>query len=72
MLHLNQYLIAIPTILIGTPTALTAGVFALNYGCDDQLASKGVVLSNFLAILSMPAVVWVVMLVIISTSTNKI
>ena len=61
--HLNQYLIAIPTILLGTPTALTAGVFALNYGCDDQLASKGVVLSNFLAILSMPAVVWVVMLV---------
>lgn len=60
--HLNQYLIAIPTILIGTPTALTAGVFALNYGCDDQLASKGVVLSNFLAILSMPAVVWIVML----------
>ena len=62
--HLNQYLIAIPTILIGTPTALTAGVFALNYGCDDQLASKGVVLSNFLAIVSMPAVVWIVMLVI--------
>jgi predicted permease len=49
--HLNQYLVAIPTILIGTPTALTAGVFALNYGCDDQLASKGVVLSNFLAII---------------------
>lgn len=62
--HLNQYLIAIPTILIGTPTALTAGVFALNYGCDDQLASKGVVLSNFLAIITMPAVVWMVMLVL--------
>jgi len=62
--HFNQYLITIPTILIGTPTALTAGVFALNYGCDDQLASKGVVLSNFLAILSMPALVWVVMLVL--------
>lgn len=62
--HLNQYLITIPTILIGTPTALTAGVFALNYGCDDQLASKSVVLSNFLAIITMPVVVWIVMLVI--------
>lgn len=62
--HLNQYLIAIPTILIGTPTALTAGVFALNYGCDDQLANKGVVLSNFLAIITMPVVVWAVMLVL--------
>ena len=62
--HLNQFLIAIPTILIGTPVALTAGGFALNYGCDDQLASKGVVLSNFLAIVSMPAVVWAVMLVL--------
>lgn len=62
--HLNQYLIVIPTILIGTPTALTAGIFALNYSCDDQLANKGVVLSNFLAILSMPALVWVVMLVL--------
>ncbi len=60
--HFNQYLIAIPAILIGTPTALTAGVFALNYGCDDQLASKGVVLSNFLAIITMPLVVWAVML----------
>ncbi len=62
--HFNQYLIAIPTILIGTPTALTAGVFALNYGCDDQLASKGVVLSNFLAIITMPVLVWVVMIVL--------
>lgn len=62
--HFNQYLIAIPTILLGTPTALTAGVFALNYGCDDQLASKGVVLSNFLAIITMPILVWLVMLVI--------
>jgi len=60
--HLNQYLIAIPAILMGTPVALTAGIFALNYGCDDQLASKGVVLSNFLAIGSMPIVVWAVML----------
>lgn len=60
--HLNPYLIVIPTVLIGTPTALTAGVFALNYGCDDQLASKGVVLSNFLSIASLPLVVWLVTL----------
>jgi Predicted permeases len=62
--HFNQYLIVIPTVLLGTPTALTAGIFALNYGCDDQLASKGVVLTNFLAILSMPLVVWAVMLAV--------
>lgn len=62
--HLNQYLIAVPVILMGTPAALTAGAFALNYGLDDQLASKGVVLSNFLSILTMPVLVWVVMQVL--------
>lgn len=59
--QLNQYLIAVPTILMGTPAALTAGAFALNYGLDDQLASKGVVLSNFLSIITLPALVWIVM-----------
>lgn len=62
--HLNQYLIAIPAILLGTPTALTAGAFAMTYRLDDRLASKGVVLSNFLSIITMPMVVWALMLVI--------
>lgn len=64
MFHVNQYLIAIPAIIMGTPTALTAGAFALNYGCDDQLASKGVVLSNLLSVITMPALVWTVMMVL--------
>lgn len=64
LFHLNQYLIAIPAILMGTPTALTAGAFALNYGLDDKLASKGVVLSNSLSIITMPVVVWAVMFVL--------
>ena len=63
LFHLNQYLIAIPAILLGTPVALTAGAFAMNYGLDDQLASKAVVLTNFLSVITMPIVVWGVMLV---------
>lgn len=58
---LNQYLIAIPVILMGTPVALTAGAFAMNYGCDHQLASKGVVLSNFLSVITLPVVIWAIM-----------
>lgn len=64
LFHLNQYLIAIPAILLGTPAALTAGAFAMSYGLDDQLASKGVVLTNLLSVITMPLVVWAVMLVI--------
>lgn len=55
----NQYLIAIPVIVFGTPVAMVAGPFASNFGGDTLLASKAVALSNALAALVMPLVIWI-------------
>lgn len=55
----NHYLIAIPVIIFGTPVAMAAGPFTSNFGGDPLLASKAVALSNALAALIMPLVIWI-------------
>lgn len=54
---LPQILIAIPVIIFATPVALTAAAFAEQYGSDPILAGKGVLLSNLLSLVTLPAVV---------------
>lgn len=63
-LHLNEYWIAIPTIIFGTPVALTAAAFAAEYGNDEYTVGKAVALSNLLAVVTMPIVVSAVMMVL--------
>ncbi len=59
MLGLPEQWIVIPTIIFGTPVALTAGLFADEYGNDALAANRAVILSNLLAVVTMPAWVWI-------------
>lgn len=61
---LNQYQIAIPVIIMGTPVALTGGTFAAVYGGDALLANKGVILSNVLAVVTVPLVIMLLLHVV--------
>lgn len=60
-LGLPEYWVVIPTVIFGTPVALTAGLFAEEYGSDGLVASRAVVLSNLLAVGTMPVWVWTLM-----------
>lgn len=60
-LRLPEQWVVIPTIIFGTPVALTAGLFAKEYGNDTLTASRAVILSNLLAILTMPVWVWLLL-----------
>lgn len=64
LVGLNPYQIAIPVIIMGTPVALTGGTFAAVYGGDALLTNKGVILSNVLAVLTIPLVIFVLLQVI--------
>ena len=57
--NLPESWVTISTIIFGTPVALTAGLFAEEYGNDALVANRAVVLSNLLAVISMP--VWVLL-----------
>lgn len=56
-LGLTDMLIAVPVILFATPVALTAASFAQQQNADADLAGRGVVLSNLLALVTIPVVV---------------
>lgn len=60
LLQLNSYLLVVPVTLIATPAALLTGVFAKTYGGDEILASKGVVLTNLLSIVTIPFIVYLI------------
>ena len=57
LLHCRDVTLIIPSILFATPAALTAGAFAQQYGCDADFASNVVVLSNVLAMVTIPLIV---------------
>lgn len=58
LLGLPEILIVIPVIVFSTPVALTAGALAQEYGGDEEIASRAVVLSNLLSIVTMTVVVF--------------
>lgn len=58
LMGLSSYLLVIPVIIMATPVPLAGGVFAKMYGGDELLANKSIVLSNFLAIITVPAIVF--------------
>ncbi len=60
-LKLPEQWIIIPTVIFGTPVALTAGLFAEEYGNDACVANRAVVLSNLLAVVTMPVWVWILL-----------
>lgn len=51
---LRGTLLVVPVIIFATPVALTAGTFAKEYGHDEVLGSKAVLLSNFLSVITLP------------------
>lgn len=57
LLNFRGMMIVIPTVLFATPAALTAGTFAQQYGCDADFAASTVMLSNLLALLTLPLLV---------------
>ena len=61
MLALPEQWLVIPTIIFGTPVALTAGLFADEYENDVFTANHAVILSNLLAVITMPAWVWILL-----------
>lgn len=60
MIGLTSYLLVIPVVIIATPAPLTAGVFAKTYGGDELLANKCIVLSNFLSIITLPIIIFLI------------
>jgi len=54
----SSYLLVIPVVIMATPAPLTAGVFAKMYGGDELLANKSIVLSNFLAMITVPIIIF--------------
>ncbi|MBV7276401.1 AEC family transporter [Clostridium sp. PL3] len=57
---LSSYLLVIPVVIMATPAPLTAGVFARAYGGDELFADKSIVLSNFLAIVTVPLIIFLI------------
>jgi len=57
MVGFTYYMLVIPVVIMATPAPLTAGVFARTYGGDEILANKSIVLSNFLAIITVPLII---------------
>jgi predicted permease len=57
---LTSYLLVIPVVLLATPAPLTAGIFAKTYGGDELLANKSIVLSNFLSIITVPLIIFLI------------
>lgn len=57
ILHCSGVTLVVPVVLFATPTALTAGAFAQQYGCDAEFAANTVVLSNLVSLLTLPVVV---------------
>lgn len=60
LMGFSSYLLVIPVIIMATPAPLAGGVFARIYGGDELLANKSIVLSNFLAIVTVPAIVFLI------------
>jgi predicted permease len=60
IMGLSNYMLVIPVVIISTPAPLTAGVFASEYGGDILFANKCIVLSNFLAIITVPLIIYFV------------
>lgn len=56
----SSYLLVIPVIIMATPAPLAGGVFARTYGGDELLANKSIVMSNFLAVLTVPAIIFLI------------
>ena len=54
LLGFRGYLLVIPTVIFATPVALSAASFVSQYGQDEHTASKAVILSNILAVITMP------------------
>jgi predicted permease len=60
IIGLTSYMLVIPVVILSTPAPLTAGVFASEYGGDMLFANKCIVLSNFLAIITVPLIIYFV------------
>lgn len=60
LFNLSSYLLVIPVVLMATPAPLTAGVFAKTYGGDEILANKSIVLTNFLSIITIPLIIYLI------------
>lgn len=55
----NHYILSIVVIIFATPAPLTAGAFVGNYGGDGFFASKVVVLSNLLSLVTMTVMIYI-------------
>lgn len=59
LMRMDVFLMSILVIIFSTPAPLTAGAFAENYGGDVFFASKVVVLSNLLSLITMTFLIWI-------------
>jgi len=53
----NPYMVGIPTLIAAMPAAANTAIFAEKFGGDPLLASKGIFLTTFFSIFTIPAVV---------------
>ncbi len=57
-LQLHEYVVMVTVIMVSTPAASSATMFAEKFDCDAAYASKVVTFSTLLSVLTMPAVIY--------------
>jgi predicted permease len=58
LLHIPELLTGITVLLAGMPAGSTTAILALEYGCDSEYASKVVLFTTFLSLVTLPILSW--------------
>ena len=57
-INVPQLLTGITVLLAGMPAGSTTAILALEYGCDSEYASKAVLFTTFLSLVTLPILGW--------------
>lgn len=53
----TDHLLVVPVVILATPAPLTSSVLAKLYGGNEEIANKSILLTNFLAIITVPMII---------------
>lgn len=63
LIHVPPMLAGITVLLAGMPAGSTTAILAMEYGCDSEYASKAVLFTTFLSLVTLPALIWLMQLI---------
>lgn len=64
LLHVPPLLTGIAVLLAGMPAGSTTAILAMQYGCDAGYASKCVLFTTFLSLVTLPVLSWLVQIIL--------